>query len=126
MRYGADGSDCPLLVNICETKWPCSGEGDSTYWKEWVTFLFWLKNVVRLALYKRLSFQVMEGLTKSIDLICRSQHLLLQNVRPISQTGLVCLKRAAAPNVVWLSTKVNYTFSSIWATVTKNNCVLSC
>lgn len=42
----------------------------------------------------------MEGLTKSIDLICQSRQLLPQNLSPILQIGLVCLKCRVAPNVV--------------------------
>lgn len=42
----------------------------------------------------------MEELIKSIDLICQSRQLLPQNLRPILQIRLVCLKHRMAPNIV--------------------------
>lgn len=42
----------------------------------------------------------MEGLTKSIDLICQTRQLLPQNLGPILQIRLVCLKCRVAPNIL--------------------------
>lgn len=95
MRYRPDGSDCLLSFNTCKIEWPCSEENS---WKEFAllkerlgNFLFiWLKNL--LLTTSKCLFWVTEGLTKSIDLICQSRHLLLQNLRPVLGAGLVCLK----------------------------------